>query len=274
MPALTDANSIHRTDLENLFSVQNTWYPTGIGVRQAYLPTGSSNTIAYHVTDDNGDALRNTTVTLHVNKANSGSNAKVTNGTTPTDSSKNDTNVAGSQDQAVWTGTTDGFGYVFFTLHNTDTVGEPAPASLTAAVPQTGAVFSQLYPEVTAGADHADMVEFHFFGTFKAPTRSVAASITGTAKVGKILTAHNGTWSGTAPIAYSYKWYRCTVLAKTAGTTAPTSAAKCTVIAGATTSTHKLVAADKGKYVRALVTATNPAGTGLSLSKSTATKIG
>jgi hypothetical protein len=274
LPVLNDTNSIHRTDLENLFSVQNTWYPTGIGVRQAYLPTGSNNTIAYHVTDDNGEALRNATVTLHVNKANSSSNAKITNGTTPTDSTKNNTNVAGSQDQAVWTGTTDGFGNVFFTFHNTDTVGEPAPATLTTAVPQTGGVFSQVYPEVTAGADHADMTEFHFFGTFKAPTRSVAASITGTAKVGKVLTAKTGTWTGTAPIAYTYKWYRCSVVAKTTGTAAPTSAAKCTVIAGATTSTHKVVAADKGKFVRVLVTATNPAGTGFSLSKSTATKIG
>ncbi|MCX8530305.1 MAG: hypothetical protein ORN27_09625 [Rhodoluna sp.] len=274
LPALTDSNSIHRTDLENLFSVQNTWYPTGIGVRQAYLPTGSSNTLAYHVTDDNGDSLRNATVTLHVNKANSSSNAKVTNGTTPTDSTKNNTNAAGSQDQAVWTGTTDGFGNVFFTLRNLDTVGEPVPATLTTAVPQTGAVFSQLYPEVTAGADHADMTEFHFFGTFKAPTRSVAASITGLAKVGKVLTAKNGTWSGTATIAYTYKWYRCTVIGKTATIAAPASSAKCVVIAGATTSTHKVVAADKGKYLRVLVTATNPAGVGLSLSKSTATKIG
>jgi hypothetical protein len=147
-------------------------------VRQAYLPTGSNNTIAYHVTDDNGDSLRNATVTLHVNKANSSSNAKVTNGTTPTNSTKNNTNISGSQDQAVWTGTTDGFGNVFFTFHNTDTVGEPAPATLTTSVPQTGGVFSQIYPEVTAGADHADMTEFHFFGTVAAPKGPVTKPTT------------------------------------------------------------------------------------------------
>jgi hypothetical protein len=45
-------------------------------------------------------------------------------------------------------------------------------------------------------------------------------------------------------------------------------------IAGATKSTYKLVAADKGKFVRVLVTAKNAVGTGLSLSKTTATKIG
>ena len=179
LPVLSDTNSIHRTDLENLFSVQNTWYPTGIGVRQAYLPTGSTNTLAYHVTDDNGAPLRNARVTLHVNKANSASNAHVTNGTTPTDSSKDDTNKGGSQDQALWVGTTDGFGNVFFDMHNTDTVGEAAPATLTTAVPATGGVFSQIYPVVTAGADHADMVEFHFFGTTEAATLAKTGSTLG-----------------------------------------------------------------------------------------------
>ena len=272
-PVLTDSNSIHRTDLETLFSVTNNWYPTGIHVRQAYLPTGSTHLLSYNVSDDNGAPLRNATVKLHVNKAYSGSNAKLTDGTTPTDATKNNAPNTGNQDQALWTGTTDAFGNVLFNMHNTDTDGEAVPASLTTPVPQTGAVFSQIYPEVTAGADHADMIEFHFVGVWKAPTRSVAASITGTAKVGKVVTAKSGTWAGTAPIAYSYKWYRCAVAGTATGTAAPNAAAKCTVIAGKTASTYTLAAADKGKFVRVLVTATNKVGTGLSLSKSTA-KVG
>jgi hypothetical protein len=273
-PQLTDSNSIRRTDLEDLFSVQNTWYPSGLGVRQAYLPTGSSNLLSYNVKDDNGAPLRNAPFKLHVNKAYSASNAKVTDGTTPTDSTKNNAANGGDQDQAIWEGVTDAFGNVFFNMRNTDTVGEPVPATKTTAVPTTGAVFSQVFPEVTAGADHADMTEFHFFGIYKAPTRSVGASVTGTAKVGKVLTAKNGTWTGTAPIAYTYKWYRCTVVGKTVTTAAPASSAKCVAIAGATKSTYKLGSADKGKYVRVLVTAKNTVGTGLSLSKTTATKIG
>ena len=272
-PQLTDTNSIHRADLEDLFSVQNNWYATGIRVRQAYLPVGSTNLLSYNVTDDNGVPLRNAPFTLHVNKAHSASNAKLTDGTTPTDPTK-DNSANGNFDQALWTGTTDAFGNVFFNMHNTDTVGEAVPASKTTAVPVTGGVFSQLWPEVTAGADHADMTEFHFFGIWKAPTRSVGASVTGTAKVASTLTAKNGTWSGTAPIAYTYKWYRCTVIGKTVTTAVPASSAKCVAIAGATKSTYKLVSADKGKYVRVLVTAKNAVGTGLSLSKTTATKIG
>ncbi|MEY2677190.1 MAG: Stenotrophomonas phage [Actinomycetota bacterium] len=273
-PQLSDTNSIRRSDLETLFSVDNSWYPAGINVRQAYLPTGSAHILTYRVTDDNGQPLRNTEVKLHVNKARSGSNAKVTDGTTPTDPTKNNSPDNGDLDQAVWTGTTDAFGTVVFNYRNTDTVGGPTPATKTTPVPTTGRVFSQLWPEVTAGADIADMTEFHFFGTWKAPVRSVAATISGTAKVGKILTARNGTWTGTAPIAYTYKWYRCTLIGKAVAVTAPTSANKCTVIAGATKSTYKLVAADKGKYVRVLVTAKNPVGTAYSLSKTTVTKIG
>jgi len=105
-----------------------------------------------------------------------------------------------------------------------------------------------------------------------APAHTVAASITGTAKVGKTLTAKKGTWTGTATITYAYKWYRCTKAATAATSAVPTSAAKCSAISG-TAATHKLVAADKGKYIRVLVTATNTAGSAKSLSKTTA-KIG
>lgn len=273
-PQLTDANSIPRTDLETLFSVDNTWYPVGIKVRQAYLPTGSNNMLTYRVTDDNGKPLRNTEVKLHVNKARSGSNAKVTNGVTPTDLTKDNSAATGDNDQALWTATTDAFGTVTFNFKNMDTTGEATPATKTTAVPTTGVTkFSQLWPEVTAGADKADMTEFHFFGSFKAPTRSVAATAFGTAKVGKTLTVKKGTWSGSGTIVYTYKWYRCSVIGKTALITAPASSAKCVAIAGGTKSTYKLAKSDKGKYIRVLVTAKNSAGTGLSLSKSTA-KVG
>lgn len=272
-PKLTDTNSIPRTDLETLFSVTNNWYAPGIKVRQAYLPTGSNNMLTYRVTDDNGKPLRNAEVKLKVNKARSGSNAKMTNGVTPTDLTKDNSAATGDNDQALWTGTTDAFGTVTFNFKNTDTVGGPTPATKTSPVPTTGAKFSQLWPEVTAGADSADMTEFHFFGTFKAPTRSVAATAFGFAKVGKTLTVKKGTWSGNATIVYTYKWYRCSVLGKTALITAPTSSAKCAAIAGGTKSTYKLAKSDKGKYIRVLVTAKNSAGTGLSLSKSTA-KVG
>jgi len=105
------------------------------------------------------------------------------------------------------------------------------------------------------------------------PALRTAATVAGTAKVGKTLTAGKGSWTGTATIAYTYKWYRCTVVANTATTALPASSAKCSAISGGTKSTYKLASADAGKYVRVLVTATNSMGSAYSLSKSTAAKV-
>lgn len=102
------------------------------------------------------------------------------------------------------------------------------------------------------------------------PAATRAASVAGVAKVGKVLTAGKGTWTGTATITYAYKWFRCTKAASAAGSAAPAAAAKCTAISGATKATYKLVAKDKGKFVRVMVTARNSVGSKISLSKSTA----
>jgi hypothetical protein len=180
-PALTDANSIHRTDLEKTFSVDNTWYPVGVGFRQTYLPTGSKFTLAYKVTDAKGTALVGKTVKLHVNKSYSKSNAKITDGKNATDSTKDD---AQGNDQLVLTAITDAMGVATFNLQNTDTKGEPVPATPTTPTPvdaSKGAVFSQIYPEVNGATDIADFVEIHF-------TTAPAAKVTITCVKGKVST--------------------------------------------------------------------------------------
>jgi hypothetical protein len=105
------------------------------------------------------------------------------------------------------------------------------------------------------------------------PALRTAATVFGTAKVGKTLLGRSGSWTGTATISYTYKWYRCTVVGKTATTAAPASSAKCSTISGATKSSYKLAKADIGKYVRVLVTAKNSKGSSYSLSKSTTGKV-
>jgi hypothetical protein len=118
--------------------------------------------LVYKVTDDNGMALANTAVKLHVNKAYSASKAALTDGTNSTDATKDSTQ---NNDQLLLTGTTDGFGFVLFSLKNTDKKGEAVPATPTTPVPTTNALFSQIYPEISGQAtDIADMVEFHFTG--------------------------------------------------------------------------------------------------------------
>jgi hypothetical protein len=105
------------------------------------------------------------------------------------------------------------------------------------------------------------------------PSVRAAASLSGTAaKVGKTLTARTGLWNGSAAITYTYKWYRCAVSATKAATSSSTPA-KCVVISGATKSTYKVAKADIGKYVRALVSAKNSAGTAYSMTKTTKKKV-
>jgi hypothetical protein len=105
--------------------------------------------------------------------------------------------------------------------------------------------------------------------TTVAPTMRTAASVSGTAKIGKTLTVSKGSWTATPTPTYSYKWYRCSVSGSTAKTTAPTSSLKCSTISGKTSSTYKLASADKGKYIRAFVTVKNSKGTKYSLTKTT-----
>ena len=160
-PIFTDSNSIRRTDLETEFTVTNNYYPVGLHFFQKYAPTSRKINLTYQVKDAQGDPVPNQEVVLSVNKAYSGSNAKLTNGTTATNSA-----AAADQDQAQWTVTTDAFGNALFQARNTDTVGQAKPVTLveTFLTGDTGAIYSQLYPAVTGATSViGDMVEFHFY---------------------------------------------------------------------------------------------------------------
>lgn len=160
-PVFSDTNSIRRTDLETEFTVTNNYYPVGLQFFQKYAPTSRKINLTYQVKDAQGNPVPNQEVVLSVNKAYSGSNAKLTNGTIATNSS-----AAADQDQAQWTATTDAFGNALFQARNTDTVGQAKPVTLveTFLTGASGAVYSQMYPAVTgAGSVVGDMVEFHFY---------------------------------------------------------------------------------------------------------------
>jgi hypothetical protein len=172
-PVPTETNAVHRTDLENEFSVAHDWYAQGIKVWQKYHKVNTTSNLVYTVKDDDGKWVANTNVVLSVGKAYSNSNAHVTNGTTATN-----TGAAADADQATWTATTDPFGTVMFKLTNTDTAGEAEPASLTTAVPSTGALYSQMWPVVAGSSSNiADMLEYHFY-TPPAPPAPQVTKIT------------------------------------------------------------------------------------------------
>ena len=84
------------------------------------------------------------------------------------------------------------------------------------------------------------------------------ATGTGTAQQGQTLSAGNGTW-GDEPDSYAYQWQHCDA-----------AGANCTDVAGATTSSYAVTAADVGFTLHAEVTATNRFGSVTSVSAATA----
>jgi len=75
------------------------------------------------------------------------------------------------------------------------------------------------------------------------PVNTVRPDITGDAVVGATLTCSQGTWTGTAPITYAYKWYQNN-----------------TPIVGANTAAYIIQVGDLGTSLHCVVTATNAMG--------------
>ncbi|HEY0517520.1 MAG TPA: hypothetical protein VGD00_10395, partial [Solirubrobacteraceae bacterium] len=81
------------------------------------------------------------------------------------------------------------------------------------------------------------------------PSNSVAPTVVGVAVTGQELTATEGTWTGTEPIAYAFRWQQCT-----------SSGTECADVSGASTSKYVVKDADAGHRLRVVVTAKNVAG--------------
>ena len=88
-----------------------------------------------------------------------------------------------------------------------------------------------------------------------APTR--APVVSGIAAVGKSFATTNGKWNTTA--SFTYQWLRCAA-----------NGSGCAAIPAATASTYPLVGADAGHVLKAVVSATNAAGTTSSTSAASA----
>jgi hypothetical protein len=81
------------------------------------------------------------------------------------------------------------------------------------------------------------------------PVNTLLPGVTGTLLEGKSLTANTGTWTGTAPISYSYQWQLCNELGEA-----------CSNISEATASALSLIAPYVGDTVDVIVKASNVAG--------------
>jgi hypothetical protein len=89
------------------------------------------------------------------------------------------------------------------------------------------------------------------------PVNTALPQITGTPRVGQILAASTGSWTG-APTSYSYQWRRCDGAGQ-----------NCVSIPGATAQSYLLVVDDAGSTIRVRLTATNSGGSASATSSQT-----
>src|SRR5205807_4920578 len=91
------------------------------------------------------------------------------------------------------------------------------------------------------------------------PSNTSPPTISGTAQKGQRLHADPGSWSGSQPMTFSYRWQRCNA-----------SGGSCANISGANGRDYVLTSADVGNTVRVVVTAKNSAGMSTAASSPTA----
>jgi hypothetical protein len=91
-----------------------------------------------------------------------------------------------------------------------------------------------------------------------APANTSPPTVSGPARAGELLTASSGSWSGSGPITFSYRWLRCN-----------SSGDNCSRISGATSQTYRLVKGDAGRRLRISVTARNSDGSAEATSSAT-----
>lgn len=96
-----------------------------------------------------------------------------------------------------------------------------------------------------------------------APANTGEPRVTGAPVQGETLTTTNGTWTGTAPITFRYRWLRCDT------TGGGVNGVNCSTIAGETRKTYILRRADVGRRIRSRVIASNADGTASANSNAT-----
>jgi hypothetical protein len=89
------------------------------------------------------------------------------------------------------------------------------------------------------------------------PRRRKSATISGLAQDGQVLTVVGGTWKGSQPMSFTYQWQAC-------------RSGACSAIAGATQASYRANSSQLGEKLRAIVTATNGAGSKGAASKTSA----
>jgi len=172
-----------------------------------------------------------------------------------------------------WNGLTVAITYTLTYTYNSATGGNTVASSsfatgdtpITLPTPtRTGYIFAGWYTNAglttkigNAGANYSPTGTTYELGAFAKWTKNVKAAATvkptvsGTAKVGKTLTAKNGTWTGSPTPSVTRQWYACKTAVTAARSTIPSN---CKKISGAIGTSLNLASAQKGKYITVLVT--------------------
>jgi hypothetical protein len=136
------------------------------GVVQTYAEIGSKQTIVVQATRDDGSWIRDQSVKVRINLANSGSNANISAGVVGLNGLATLTKVDATkttEDQLILTGKTDAFGNIAVVVSNTDKSGENIPSSKTAPVPTTGAKFATIQVTADGIENTASTLEVHYY---------------------------------------------------------------------------------------------------------------
>jgi hypothetical protein len=96
-----------------------------------------------------------------------------------------------------------------------------------------------------------------------APNNTAEPQVTGTTRVGQVLRTTRGTWTGTQPIQYEFRWFRCEGRGNA-------DASDCRRITNADDNTYELRGADVGFRIRSQVVARNDDGQDTATSNPTA----
>jgi large repetitive protein len=88
-----------------------------------------------------------------------------------------------------------------------------------------------------------------------APVRKGIAKVTGVPEDGQVVTVATGTWKGTPPLSFTYRWEACE------------ASGACSPIAGASGSSYRVASPEIGGRLRAVINATGPGGTGSATSR-------
>jgi hypothetical protein len=100
--------------------------------------------------------------------------------------------------------------------------------------------------------------------TTVAPNNTAEPRITGNPRVGQVQRANRGTWTGTAPISYEYRWFRC-------NGPGASDASDCQRITNASDNTYTARQADAGFRLRVQVIGLNADGQDTATSNPTST---